>query len=302
MADDSKDKNREVDQIEFKPWHWKLAGALLSIMLSIPIIVHFSISAVDIKAMWGDFFGGTLNPLFTLLTFLALIYTIILQRNELGLSRRELELTREEVAKSAIALNEQNKSFKQQRFETTLFNMIGVFNQIIDTMDIGTGNDIDKGRDCFSYFVRNFKGIYKTGYQDVHRTIYFRDRPHDFNRVIDSYNLFYESYASNLGHYFRVLYNILNFIKESDYSGLSDQSANRIYAKILRAQLSDQELLILYYNCLSDHGAKFKQLAIEFELFDNLQLDTLIRPEHYDLMDKKAFGDNQTKLQENPSE
>ncbi len=270
MADEKEDEIKEVEQIKFKSSHWILAGVLLFIMLCIPLIVHFSVSSVDVKAMWGDFFGGTLNPLFTLLTFLALIYTIILQRNELALSRNELELTRKEVAKSSEALNDQNDSMKQQRFETTLFNMIGVLNQIIDQMDVSYGDKKYNGRDCFSFFISN---ISKTYQNRLKSDIKF------------SYEYIYKKNSGDLAHYFRVLYNIFKFIHESDYS-------NPIYAKILRAQLSNQELVILYYNCLSDHGVKFRELAIEFELFDNLNVRNLIRPEHVEDMDRKAFGNN----------
>lgn len=305
MADENK------EDIKFNKW--QVAGAIIAViaLLSIPLFVYFTAGSLSNKGQWGDFFGGTLNPTLTFLTFLGLLYTIILQKNELGLSRKELELTREEVAKSATALNAQNDSMKQQRFETTLFSMIGVFNQIIDQMDIEIIyysekpiTDNYRGRDCFTKLKLNLAKYYEERSWNT-EPMYNGDRnpwsdeqpnlieyPHDEYRIIDAYNYLYEKHASDLGHYFRVLFNIFNFIKKSDYSGLSDQSANRIYAKILRAQLSDQELLILYYNCLSDHGVKFKQLAIEFELFDNLNVGNLIREDHVKLMDRKAFGNN----------
>jgi len=267
-------------------------------MVSILLTVFFSVKHVDIMAMWGDFFGGTLNPLFTFLTFLGLIYTIILQRNELALSRRELELTRREVAKSSTALDAQNESMKQQRFESTLFNMIGVLNQIIDQMDLeeSTGSSksprirTNKGRDCFVIFTNNIRKYYN-GMRDGKYVIWsgFDERiindTHDEKRISDAYMFFYSKHTSELAHYFRVLYNIFKFIHESDYS-------NPIYAKILRAQLSDQELVILYYNCLSEYDVKFKELAIEFQLFDNLNIEKLIREEHVDLMPIEAFGNN----------
>lgn len=281
-------KNKKV---KLNWWQKAIPTLLLLGLLSIPINLYFNGGGPENRGQWGDFVGGTINPILTFVTFLALIYTIILQRNELTLSRRELKLTRKEVRKSAKALKKQNNTFKQQRFETTLFSMIGVFNQIIDQMDLeikrGTHNNprisTKKGRDCFSYINNILEGLVEgPGYQKK-------------TKLADAYEGVYSKYASDLGHYFRVLYNIFKFIKESDYS-------NPIYAKILRAQLSNQELLILYYNCLSPYGEKFKELAIEFELFDNLQLDTLIRPEHYDLMDKKAFGNNQSALEEIESE
>ena len=66
---------------------------------------------------WGDFAGGLLNPILTFITFLALILTLWLQRQELG-------LTREEMTRSANALEGQGKSLKKQSFERTFFEMM----------------------------------------------------------------------------------------------------------------------------------------------------------------------------------
>ncbi|WKB50549.1 hypothetical protein [Eleftheria terrae] len=82
--------------------------------------VRFGDQPVGDQAVWGqfgDFLGGSLNPLFAFLSFIALVFTLVLQtrqlalsrhqmevsRNELALSRTELELTRAELTKSAAA-------------------------------------------------------------------------------------------------------------------------------------------------------------------------------------------------------
>ncbi|WP_298946935.1 hypothetical protein [uncultured Campylobacter sp.] len=65
----------------------------------------------------GDFLGGFLNPLFALLSFIALLITIVFQSEELKNSREELKLTREELAKSAEAQEKSSQIFEQQRFE-----------------------------------------------------------------------------------------------------------------------------------------------------------------------------------------
>ena len=101
MADD-----KDIKDFKFTWWQIALPIIFLFALLSIPILVHFTGGDLSERGQWGDFFGGTLNPTLTFLTVVGLIYTIILQKNELGLSRRELELTREEVAKSAIALDQ----------------------------------------------------------------------------------------------------------------------------------------------------------------------------------------------------
>ena len=51
------------------------------------------------------------------------------------------------------------------------------------------------------------------------------------------------------------------------------------YICILRAQLSDYELGLLCYNCLSDNGRdKFKPLIEKYALFNNLRDKVLNNP------------------------
>ncbi len=77
----------------------------------------------EVWGQFGDFVGGTLNPLLSFFSFIALVYTVFLQvrqleiaRDELKNSKAELEATRQELKKSAdaqrltaIALDQQSK-------------------------------------------------------------------------------------------------------------------------------------------------------------------------------------------------
>jgi len=64
---------------------------------------------------FGDFIGGTLNPLFALFSLFAIISTIRIQTEELELSREELRDTKEELKKSREAQEEQSNSLKIQK-------------------------------------------------------------------------------------------------------------------------------------------------------------------------------------------
>ncbi|MBD5418924.1 MAG: hypothetical protein HDR48_02670 [Bacteroides sp.] len=80
-------------------------------------------------------------------------------------------------------------------------------------------------------------------------------------------------------HYFRTLYRILLFIKESDMSGVSEEKQAKMRehcADMLRAQLSTYELAMLYYNALyPDFRSTSKSLFEDFCLFDNLDPNIL---------------------------
>lgn len=69
-------------------------------------VYHFGGFVIKNAAELGDSFGS-LNALFSGLAFAGLIYTILLQQEELRLQRKELKETKEEIRKSAKAQAEQ---------------------------------------------------------------------------------------------------------------------------------------------------------------------------------------------------
>ena len=61
------------------------------------------------------------------------------------------------------------------------------------------------------------------------------------------------------------------------------------YIRLARAQLSSYELALLFYNCLSEVGEKFKPLVEEFSLLHNMDKSVLVSQEHLQLYDEHAF-------------
>jgi Putative phage abortive infection protein len=152
--------------------------------------------------------------------------------------------------------------------------MIEMLNQIVNAMDVDDFNDHYVGKDCFSCFR---KVLFNTYYNNSEICV--------IEAISDAYDIFYDRYQTELGHYFRILYNIFRYIDESEFS-------DGIYAKILRAQLSNQEMLIMFYNNNSERGKPFARLAERFELYDNMDTEWLFHPEHIELASRKSFGKN----------
>lgn len=99
----------------------------------------------------------------------------------------------------------------------------------------------------------------------------------------------YQQCQSVLGHYFRYLYNVFQFIDSADIK----EEKKLFYGKLVRAQLSNHELAVLYYNCLSLLGnQKFKPLAEKYSLFKNLPFDLLLSADHFSLYEPQAWGGN----------
>lgn len=105
---------------------------------------------------FGDFVGGLANPLLALLGFMALLYTIKLQLNELSLSRQELSLTREELQRSASALEAQVSHLQTQRLSQAFFDIFDMYKSVVSEMDFGHKENRSTGKAALSKQVSRF--------------------------------------------------------------------------------------------------------------------------------------------------
>jgi hypothetical protein len=89
-----------------------IASLIISVLWSSSGIIINSISASN-RGTFGDMFGA-INALFSGLAFAGVIYTILLQRQELKLQRKELKLTRQELKRTAKAQEDSEKALNTQ--------------------------------------------------------------------------------------------------------------------------------------------------------------------------------------------
>lgn len=203
------------------------------------------------KGVFGDAFGAV-NSLFSGMAFVGLIYAIIIQRHETDIAKSELEKTKD-------ILENQNKSLEKQQFETTYFQLLRLLSDVTNQIDLqrieGNVTIITKGKDTFPVFVKRFK---ETG-NYLAEALY---GSRDFDKKYDE---FYKRHNSELGHYFRLLYNILKFIDESRFidDSKTEIESKRFYSNIIRAQLSDAEVAIIFYNGLSSVSKGKMKIYIE---------------------------------------
>lgn len=62
------------------------------------LVFHDGISPhQDVWGQFGDFLGGTLNPIFAFMTFIALLYTMALQADQVRQAEKSLEVTEEQL-------------------------------------------------------------------------------------------------------------------------------------------------------------------------------------------------------------
>lgn len=272
------DKKKEEKEFSFIPYI-VVAGLVFTIVITSYIINFYDIPISKDSGTWGtfgDFIGGTLNPIFAFLSFIALLYTIKLQSNELKASREELELTRDELARSADTQKEQSESIKLQNFENTFFNMLKLHTEIIDKMIIREKSkqsiyekfaidtvilEIEKNRDFIG------KEVISILFVAFEEYIIKKDSSIDIRKA---YTQFYKEFNDLLGHYFRNIYQILKYIESQKDEKLINK---KFYSNILRAQLSNSELALLLINGLSRYGSqKLLPLLIKYEFMEPLHI------------------------------
>lgn len=88
----------------------------------------------------------------------------------------------------------------------------------------------------------------------------------------------FSGHASRLGHYFRHLYLTVKLVVYSDALNNDEERMN--YLRILRAQLSNHEQMLLFYNWLSEHGQKWENedqhFFAKYNMIHNLWYNELV--------------------------
>lgn len=280
-------------------------------VFSIVIVVAFSIFVVaryvinfgtDLSASnsdwgtFGDYIGGTLNPVIAGFAFYWIIQSYRLQKEELS-EAREL-------------LQKQNSVLNEQNFESMFFQLMSLLNELIKDLSLTglkNGDESDEesplffegsvtNRKCFEklhdILIRLFLYGYKRGDyitdesnpNQQHFNIKFFDSK---NRVIGDcdlsaqvvfinqhYEKFYYDYGHIIGHYFRTVYNILKFVDTANI----DETKKKTYTNLVRAQLSKFELGLLFYNSINPKfgSSKFLPLIKKYDLLKHLEDEVLV--------------------------
>lgn len=184
------------------------------------------------------------------------------------------------------ANNQQRHDIAIERFESNLFEMIHIQQEITSGLlieQIGGEVKSQKGRDVFQF-------VYETGRDRIwigneEKICTLKDALKEDNNLKMSFSSV--KIVWFLDHYFRHLYRIFKYIDESD-----DRVINKMkkyeYASIVRATLSQYELVMLFYNGF--YHKKFKALAEKYALMNNLRIGLLASGEDRRLYGRKIGG------------
>lgn len=235
--------------------HWLLGGAV-SVFIGVTLlffyinkwtlpIVNDENNTLSNLGTIGDYFGGLINPLLGFVSFCALLYTILIQR--------------EELKRSIKVQTESAKTFKQQRFETTFFSLLNHITQSITLLEN-------------KHYVNQVKGFNNENnriVEDVkrHSERIFNNSGDNEANLSKIQNELYR-YDSDVSKLSILIYQALKFIDTE----CSNDNPKK-YSNILRAYLNSNWLFILAINCCRtdlESMGKYKLLIEKYAMLEHM--------------------------------
>ena len=226
------------------------------------------------KGILGDMFGPV-NALFSGMALAGIIWAIILQKKELELQRRELRDTKKVLEGQKDELEAQNLSLKHQQIENTFFQLLKLHNDIISSFQFQLGREKEHfGRECFKYYYNQIR-------QNTQMPEYLLDEEKSL-LYLDN---FFKERLHIYGHYFNGFNEMLKFVDNMDLS------ENSTYISIIKAQLSQDELRLMFYYALCNAADNsLKTLIEKYSMFDKLIVENLIHIDNKRYYNEIAYG------------
>ena len=262
---------------------------LILIVLGVVVFIifrswEFNLTLNEEKVgQFGDFIGGVVGSIFAFVGVILYYVALTEQKKDIEINRKALETQVE-------ALNQQIKEFKAQTKEmqdtrtvyeeqTNLYRQqTNYYQQQVKELKNQTKvNSLQQFNSEFYSLLNVFISIKKDCEEPISKILgILKDKlltkadticnRHSF--LIEEYTKQYYNNTSSLSVYFKTFYRLLKMIENSNI----EPEPKQRYAKTLRSQLSDNELLFLYYDYCSDLGEKVRVLSIKYNLFKHLNL------------------------------
>lgn len=242
------------------------SGALIAVFAGVLVVYGATLLLISRAAqiqMNGDLgdAAGLVGSLFSALAFGGVIVAILLQRQELRLQRHELAMTRAELSGQKAQLAAQNRTMSRDVFESCFFQLLRLNRDCVNTMSamFAGSTTVIAGPHAFRQAAAHL----------VEQAHYEFDPQPSRAQVASLIAADCAKYCfaptSDFGHYFRNLYHVFAFIDRSDLPAADKMQ----YAKIVRAQLSTAEVVLLFANALTEQGSAFEKFITKYALFEH---------------------------------
>jgi hypothetical protein len=212
-----------------------------------------SMSRAEALGLSGDFLGGVLNPILSFCSFIALLFTLRLQRRELNATMEELKKSTTAAEANVRLFTEQIQAQRLDAFENTFFSLLKLFNSTFEKMNEREPADGDRPAGSPLQVLMGQARTQPT--LEEARRVLMADH-------------------SEIDHFISILLEMLKLI---DQKFPNESHEDRMfYANILKAIINQDafEAVAMYaatHNPQSPYFA-FKQLIERYELLEELDL------------------------------
>lgn len=237
----------------FHPVPLVIFGAVLLIYLFGPAVVRRLTGIWGMGSMDNSTVVAAVEALFSALAFGGIIYTVLLQRDELALQREELEATREELKGQKDQLTAQSHAMIDQGLTDKILRLLALQLEVVNSVQYRTSGSHAQGEQRFSGrdALRIIAG--RLGYLAKSR----RSSGMLLGEAMkEAFATLASEGKADYVHLLRHLQHVLQV-----FDGLPAQYRHSAI-RLLQAQLSDAErLLALYYGIAEPDRPKFQQLV-----------------------------------------
>lgn len=223
--------------------------SLLSLIAAIFFMVHryYSCHTTVDGELWGqygDFVGGVLGTLVSVLS----VYYLIKTLKEQQLANKTVVDNNDEIA----------KVYKLQQFDSNFSVLYKMYKSTLELYKSGE----KEGREALMDMSKNL-------FDGFEPLSFYADTKKAAQQRFDE--KFYIPKRDVAAVHFRTLFRLFDLIHNSPI----EESKKVLYAKMLRSQLCEEELLLLRYNCHCHYGAEMRKYVNIYNLLKHLPLLSL---------------------------
>lgn len=207
----------------------------------------------EVLGNFGDFMAGAVGTLIALFSMYLLFRNLKAQRQAT-------------ISNSKLTLS--------QSFNDLFFRLLDLYREIVGQLHCNTytlarilsvniNQSIKEytGKECFALWRY---GLMEASTGKTSRALRANAR--------QNYEKLYLEYTNILGSYFRTIYRMLELI---DCANIEEEE-KKTYAKIIRAQFSEDELFFLYYNSLTEYGKKLGFYLWKYNILKHLRFSSIV--------------------------
>ena len=273
------ENNESLRWLKIVTWGCGIFAGLLLLLFAIN--QHYDCSQpfdTGIFGTYGDVLSGVVGSIIGFYSAYLLIKTLQNQANvnksvaDTNKDIVETNKTIVEVNKSTVDANRNAEAASQrQYYQTELQLFDNKFRSYLDVYQKAIESYIfepEFGKSALAILAQQFVNVPFDNNNDYKRRS---------QSATDEYLMFYSNHRTMMSVHLRMLYLLVSMISESNL----EEEDKVLYAKLVRGQMTDAEMLIVRYNCMSYLGKKMQPYCNQYNLTKHLPIMSLLEFQKY---------------------